>query len=129
MLAARDRTSLATRGVLLALPDGALTMATADRLRRSGWRVYHTVTCDALRRLTCRIMPDVVVLPADGPDESGWLTCAKLLRAEPRLRVIVVGGPTPDGPELARFLGVEGPVPADVSAEELAELIEGAQRT
>ena len=82
--------------------------------------VYPVKQLDALSRLTCRMMPDVVVLPADGAD-SGWLTRAKLLRAIPRLRVIVVGELTADTADLARFVGAE----AVATVDDLADRIEG----
>ena len=74
MTAARNRTE---RSVVLALPESGVTTETADRLRWAGWRVFYATTRADLRRLACRMTPDAVVLPAEGPDESGWLTCAK----------------------------------------------------
>jgi hypothetical protein len=124
MLAARDLKSRATRSAVLALPESPLANATADRLRRAGWRVYRATDCAGLRRLAWRVIPEVVVLPADGFDESGWLTCAKLLRASPRLRVILVG--EPGGRAYARFVGAEALVSADATAEELAECVDGS---
>lgn len=123
MLAARDLASRTTRSVVLALPESALAHEAADRLRRAGWRVDRAADCAELRRIAWRAVPEVVVLPADGFDESGWLTCAKLLRASPRLRVILVGAP--DGQAYARFVGAEVLVPADATAEELADCVEG----
>jgi DNA-binding response OmpR family regulator len=125
MLVPRDLAARATRSVILALPNSAVTAATADQLRRKGWRVYCAETCDALRRLTCRLTPEVVVLPADGSDESGWLTCAKLLRENAGLRMIVVGEATAEGNEYARFIGIEALVPGDATADELADQVEG----
>jgi DNA-binding response OmpR family regulator len=122
MLTQRD---LAGRAAILALPDSALLTATIDRLRRAGWRVFRAATIDSVRDLAHRVGPEVVVLPADGSDESGWLTCAKLLEAMPGLRAIVVGKPTADGTEFARFIGATL-VPGDASAEELADHVEGA---
>jgi len=124
MLATHDQTELATRTVVLALPDAALAAETAELLGEAGWRVARVAGCAELRRLCCRRMPDAVVLPADGPDESGWLTCAKLLRAAPRLRVVLVGEPTAVNRRLARFIGATAVVPADVSAAELADRME-----
>jgi DNA-binding response OmpR family regulator len=123
MKAARNLTE---RSVVLALPESAVTTEAANRLRESGWRVHRASGCDSLRRLACRKSPEVVVLPADGFDESGWLTCAKLLRAAPRLRVIVVGEPTAEASDMARFTGVEALVPADISAADLVDRVEGA---
>jgi DNA-binding response OmpR family regulator len=123
MVAARDNSN---RNVVLALPESDVAAETAERLHGFGWRVHRVADCDALRELTCHMAPDVVVLPADGPDESGWLTCAKLMRAIPRLRVLVVGEPTGEATQMARFIGAEAPVPADVGAAELADRVQGA---
>jgi DNA-binding response OmpR family regulator len=122
MVAARETVN---RSVVLVLPESIVTAEAADRLRKSGWRVHRVADCNALRDLTCHMTPNVVVLPADGPDESGWLTCAKLMRAIPRLRVLVVGEPTGEATRLARFLGAEAPVPADIGAAELADRVQG----
>ncbi|HEY1376451.1 MAG TPA: hypothetical protein VGF55_06635 [Gemmataceae bacterium] len=123
MAAACDST---TRSVVLALPASEPAAAAADRLRRAGWRVYRATSCADLRRLVSRVRPEAVALAADGFDESGWLTCAKLLRDEPHLRVILVGDPPADGAEYARFVGAEALVPADVTADELADRVVGA---
>src|SRR4029079_2821687 len=94
------------------------------RLRRSGWRVYRATDCAGLRHLAWRAMPEIVVLPAEGVDESGWLTCVKLLRSSPRLRGILVG---PAGEQAyAQFVGAEALLPADVTAADLADCIEAA---
>jgi DNA-binding response OmpR family regulator len=122
MKAVQDLAGRATRSVVLALPD---MTGVADRLRRTGWRVYPLSDANALRRLTCRMTPDVVVLPAAGSDESGWLTCAKLLRANPRLRVIVVGEQSPETAQMARFVGAEM-ISSTATADELAELIDSS---
>jgi DNA-binding response OmpR family regulator len=122
MLALRDLTGRATRSVVIALPESALVTETASRLRQSGWHVYRASDCDGLRRLAWRALPEVVVLPARGFDESGWLTCAKLLRASPRLRVILVG--ESDELAYAQFVGARALVPMDVSARDLVDRIE-----
>jgi DNA-binding response OmpR family regulator len=109
----------------MALPESVLLTATIDRLRRAGWRVFHASTGDDVRELADDIGPEVVVLPADGSDESGWLTCAKLLEATPELGVIVVGKAAADEPDFARFIGATL-VPGDATAEELVDHIEGA---
>ncbi len=120
MAAVRDRAGRATRGVVLALPAAAA--AVSDRLHRAGWPVFRAGTCAAVRRLVRRVRPEVVVLPADGFAESGWLTCAKLRCDDPRLRVILVGDAA-GGAEYARFVGAEALVPSDVTADELVDRI------
>jgi DNA-binding response OmpR family regulator len=107
------------------LPASGLAADATDLLSQAGWRVYRASDCDGLRRLAWRALPEVVVLPALGFDESGWLTCVKLLRASPRLRVILIG--TPDDQDYARFVGATALVSDHVSAVELVDLIMGAQ--
>jgi DNA-binding response OmpR family regulator len=125
MLAERDLMNRDGPGVVLALPDADRAAAVADRLRRRGWRVIRATTGTEARKLACRHLPDAVVLPADGPVESGWLTAAKLLRAQPRLRVVLVGERTGSAARFARFLGATL-APADVGAAELAARVAGA---
>jgi DNA-binding response OmpR family regulator len=126
MLAVRDWAKQPGRGVVLALPDSPLATATAERLRESGWQVYRAATAEEARRLVGRYAPEAVVLPAEGGGESGWLTCAKLLRARPRLRVVLVGERSVAGPRLARFVGATGLVPPSAGADELAARVTGA---
>ena len=111
MVATRDHSDRATHSVVLALPNSAVQNAAADRLQRAGWRVYRAATIASLRRLACRLAPEVIVMSVDGSDESGWLTCAKLLRGAPRMRVIVVGETTAKERALARFIGAEALLP------------------
>jgi DNA-binding response OmpR family regulator len=111
--------------VILALPESALLEATIDHLRRAGWRTFRARNCDHVHSLAAEVEPEVVVLPADGADESGWLTCVKLLETMPGLRVIVVGSSAADGVEFARFVGATL-MPCDATAEELADHIDGA---
>src|SRR5438309_91994 len=91
MTTAQDLTTENCRKVVLALPESALATALDEHMRRDGWTVYRTTSCAKARRLACRHLPDALILSADSPDESGWLTCAKLSRAQPRLRVVLVG--------------------------------------
>jgi DNA-binding response OmpR family regulator len=126
MVAARNNMKCTGRSVVLALSDSALTTAVIERLERRGWRVYRAASCAEARKMTCRYLPEAVVLPADGPDESGWLTCAKLLRAQPRLRVVLVGEPSADGQRFSHFVGAAALVPPGVGAAELVARVEGA---
>jgi DNA-binding NarL/FixJ family response regulator len=109
--------------VVLALPDSTRTDAVAERLTARGWRVLWAATATEARRLACRHRADAVVLPVDGPDESGWLTCAKIRCARPRIRVLLVGERTPAALRFARFVGAAALVPADAGAARLAESV------
>src|SRR5262245_59815438 len=73
---------------VLLLPGQAVN--TADRLRTHGWRVLLAESTCQLRRLTMRTEADVVILHAEGEEESGWLTCAKLQRLPRRPKILLV---------------------------------------
>jgi DNA-binding NarL/FixJ family response regulator len=117
-----DRPSRTGPTVVLALPAArtrAVTAVLADR----GWHVLRAATAAEARRLACRHGADAVVLPANGAGESGWLISAKLRRARPRLRIVLVGDRTPAGVRFARFVGAAALVPADVAAARLAAAV------
>jgi DNA-binding response OmpR family regulator len=103
-----------------------LVAALEEQLRQQGWTVHRAASCAKARRLACRHLPDALILPADSPDESGWLVCAKLVRAQPRMRVVLVGERTPFAVQFARFVGATALVPPGTSAEELVARVEGA---
>jgi DNA-binding response OmpR family regulator len=121
MRATRNQKSGPT--VILALPDEPRTVTAVSRLRRAGWQVLRAVTPWDARRLACLRGADVVVLPTDGPDESGWLTCAKLRRARPRVRVVLIGERTPEAVRFARFVGAATLVPTDANAAQLSSAV------
>lgn len=114
----------ANRGVVLALPDSTLKAVLTERLRQRGWHVWRAASNCELRKLTATHFPAVVVLAAEGRDESGWLTCAKLLRAQPRLRIVLVGWDDPEAIELARFVGAEALIAPETDPNELIAEIE-----
>src|SRR5262245_2830297 len=116
-----DRTTRPS--VVVALPDTERQEAVADRLAARGWRVLHAATATEARRLACRHRPDAVVLPAEGPDESGYLACAKLRRAQPRVRVLLTGERSPVTVRFARFVGAATLVAADAAPARLAEAV------
>jgi hypothetical protein len=52
------------------------------------------------------LAPQLVVLEADLPGESGWLTCEKLTGEQSPVRVLLVGpAPTPEQHAFAAFVG------------------------
>lgn len=78
----------------------------ARAFRRRGWDVYLARNGPEARRLARMVEADLVVLATVLPEESGWLTCEKLTREMPGVRVILVD-PAPDAQreELAQFVG------------------------
>jgi len=107
MLATRDLASRATRSVVMMLPEPLCAMTLSTELRRTGWRVHSAESLCEMRKLVQRVMRTAVLLPAEGLSESGWLVCAKLLRSQPRLRVILVGELSERNERFARFVGAE----------------------
>jgi DNA-binding response OmpR family regulator len=92
--------------LILAHTDAAYTAAAARAFRRRGWDVYAAETGPEVRRLTRMMQPQLVVLEAELPEESGWLTCDKLTGEFGQVPVILVGGePTPMQHAFAAFVG------------------------
>jgi CheY-like chemotaxis protein len=89
----------------------------AQQFRRTGWDVYLAESGPQLRRLVRLLAADLVVVDAALPDESGWLTCAKLREEWPNGRIVVLGeGDAREG-RLAAFVGADVVVPyAEVMA-------------
>jgi CheY-like chemotaxis protein len=78
----------------------------ADHFRKQGWDVHTAGTGPEVLRLALRKRPAAVLLPTDAGGESGYLTCAKLRRALPRVRLVLVGPTrTPEAEKFAGFVG------------------------
>jgi DNA-binding response OmpR family regulator len=116
----------ANRGVILALPDSTLKAVLTERLRQRGWHVWRASSNGEMRQLAAKHFPAAAVLAAEGRDESGWLSCAKLQRAQPRLRVFLIGHEDPDAECLAGFVGAAALLSPDIDANDLVAELEGA---
>ncbi|HVS35065.1 MAG TPA: response regulator [Gemmataceae bacterium] len=92
--------------LILAHADSVYAARVLRAFRRQGWDVYAAHSGPEARRLARMLQPQVVVLQADLPEESGWLTCDKLTRENPSVRVVLVGDdPTPHLADFAAFVG------------------------
>jgi CheY-like chemotaxis protein len=100
MNATIDNTVCCSPCLVLAGFDAGI--ARAFRLR--GWDVYPARSGPEARRLARMAEADLVVLDTFLPEESGWLTCEKLTRELPGVRVVLVD-PDPRRAELAEFVG------------------------
>jgi DNA-binding response OmpR family regulator len=79
-----------------------------DHLREQGLELHAAGTAAEAHRLAHQFKPTVLVLDADLPGESGYLTCAKLKTQQPEARVILLGSRRPaDARKFARFVGAE----------------------
>jgi DNA-binding response OmpR family regulator len=95
----------------------------ARAFRRRCWDVYTARTGPEARRLARMMEADLVVLDAELPEESGWLTCEKLTHEVPGIRVILVDAePDPQRAELAEFVGAAALVGRADGLQELLDL-------
>jgi DNA-binding response OmpR family regulator len=75
-------------------------------LHQDGCNVHLVGSGPEARRLARVLAPAVVVLDTDLPEESGWLTCQKLLAEQPDTRVFLLSAnPTAEGRRFAAFVG------------------------
>ncbi len=92
--------------VVLSLNDTVFAAWIARHLRRLGWEVHMARSGGEARGLCQDLSPQVVVLDTRLQDQSGWLTCEKILRDNPTLKVILVASqPEPNGQAFADFVG------------------------
>jgi DNA-binding response OmpR family regulator len=109
---------------VIAWPDVERAAALARLLSFAGWRVLLAESAARARRLTGRLAPSVVVLAAGLPDESGWLTCAKLQRCRRKPRVVLIDDEEAPGRDrFAAFVGAAVRLPGDVSVRTLAKRV------
>ncbi len=106
MIAVRENTFSGRPCLVLAHGDPAFAAPAERSFRRQGWDVYPAASGPQARRLARMLEADLVVLDAELPGESGWLTCDKLTREFPLLKVLlVINQPDPAAEALARFVG------------------------
>ena len=92
--------------VVLALNDTVLAAWMGRQLRRLGWAVHSTASGEEARQLCREQSPQVVVLDTRLKDQSGWLTCEKILRDDPTLKVILFASlPERNAEAFAEFVG------------------------
>ena len=114
--------------LILAHADPAYVAPVVRAFRRLGWDVYAAQTGPEVRRLARMLDPQLVVMQADLPQESGWLTCDKLTGEMPTCKVVLVAaGPEAHHAALASFVGAAALVDRrDGLAALLAEVREPA---
>jgi len=92
--------------LILAHADGVYEGLIARGFRRMGWDLYSARSGPEVRRLVRMLEADLVIMDADLPEESGWLTCDKLTREQPLVKVILVSDNlSARNQELAAFVG------------------------
>jgi DNA-binding response OmpR family regulator len=76
--------------MVVAYADSAHAALCARHFRRLGWEVHLASSGPDARRLAYALAPQVVVLDTQLPDESGWLTCAKMMLGDGARTVVLV---------------------------------------
>jgi DNA-binding NarL/FixJ family response regulator len=89
---------------------------------RLGWETHRAASAREARTLARCLAPAVVVLGTDLPDESGWLTCEKLLHERPGQKVVLVADRlTPATRQFAAFVGAAALIREEAGVEALAD--------
>ena len=115
--------------LVIGLIHGELARALELHFRAAGWRVCSADTTAEVRAKAHGGRAAAVVLPAGVcAGESGFLTCAKLKKALPNARVILVGSPADGCERFARFAGAVAYLPPTASAAEMVQTISPAAR-
>jgi DNA-binding response OmpR family regulator len=76
--------------MVVAYADSAHAALSARHFRRLGWEVHLASSGPDARQLSRDLAPEVVILDTQLPDESGWLTCAKLVLSDGAQKVVLV---------------------------------------
>jgi DNA-binding response OmpR family regulator len=76
--------------LVIAYADSSHAAQSARQFRRLGWEVHLANSGPEARRLARDLAPEVVILDTQLPDESGWLTCAKLVMENGAQKVLLV---------------------------------------
>jgi hypothetical protein len=93
----------------------------ADQFRKLGWDVCTIVKGDDLARAVLGKKPSAVILPAETGAESGNLIAAKLKKAKPKLKVVLIGTErTLEAERFAKFVGASFAVEADGASRVVA---------
>ncbi len=92
--------------LVLADHHSAHAALTCRQFRRLGWEVHLASSGPEARRLVRLLEPQAIVLAVGLRDESGWLTCAKLLLEHPNMKVVLLAERSTESMgRFARFVG------------------------
>lgn len=90
MLALKETSSSARPCLVLAHADPLYSALVRQIFLRLRWHVHVTASGAHARELVAEFAPSMIILDTELPDESGWLTCAKLTQEQPDLHVVLV---------------------------------------
>jgi CheY-like chemotaxis protein len=108
--------------VVIAHTQSTYVNSVERAFRRHGWGIVRAADGPEVRRLFTKFQPSLVILEAEFPGESGWLTCAKLAFGDADARTILVGDePSDFERDFADFVGAVRLVATDEGVEPLLE--------
>ena len=90
MLALKEPAYTTRPTLLLAHADPLYTALVRQIFLRLRWDVHVTASGVEARELVSELSPNMVILDVDLKDESGWLTCAKLIEEQPDAHVVLI---------------------------------------
>jgi CheY-like chemotaxis protein len=112
--------------MVLAYADSEHAVLSARHFRRLGWEVHLASSGPDARRLAHTLAPVVVVMDTQLPDESGWLTCAKMmLTAGVQKVVLVSANVTAEEERMAEAVGAAALVARHYGVPALVEEVMG----
>lgn len=115
------------RQLIVGHEDEGFISRVCQQFLQLGWEVFPAGSPEEVRRLADDLRPSVVILPTQFQEESGWLTCAKLVREHPGHRVILVGDYcTPDLQRYTSFVGASALLGLDSSMRSLVDEVHQA---
>ena len=82
--------------MVVAYADSVHAVLSARHFRRLGWEVHLASSGPDARRLADALAPEIVILDTQLPDESGWLTCAKLILENGAQKIVLVSAEATD---------------------------------
>jgi DNA-binding response OmpR family regulator len=125
MIARQSPRSLRPR-MVVAYADSTHAALSARHFRRLGWEVHLASSGPDARHLVQALAPEVVLLDTELPDESGWLTCAKLMLGSGVPKVVLVSPePTEEEQRLAEAVGAAVLVSRETGVPQLAGAVTG----
>jgi DNA-binding NarL/FixJ family response regulator len=114
------------RRLLVAHGDAKYVAAISSQFRHLGWDVQVAKNAADVRQLARTAPPTAVIMAADGPEETGWLTCAKLMREHASCKVILVSRDlAPECFRLTQFVGATALVGQNDGVQALVDEVYG----
>jgi CheY-like chemotaxis protein len=112
--------------LILGHSDPVYAASARRALRQLGWDVYLASTGPEVRRLARMLAAEIVILDTELSEESGWLTCEKLVREEIPLKVFLVSKVVnPVSEEFRVFVGAAGLISYHDGVEGLVDQVCG----